>query len=44
VRVEGRRANLRQLWMPLCGLVTVGVSLGLPLFLYQRESQREMPV
>jgi hypothetical protein len=44
VRVEGRRANLRQLWMPLCGLVTVGVSLGLPLFLYQRESQRAMPV
>jgi hypothetical protein len=44
VRVEGRRAKLRHLWMPLCGLLTVGVSLGLPLFLYQRESQREMPV
>ena len=43
VRVEGRRMTLRHLWWPLLGLLTVGVSLGLPLFLYLRESQLEAP-
>jgi hypothetical protein len=35
--------TLRHLWWPLLGLLTVGVSLALPLFLYLRESQREVP-
>ena len=43
IRVEGRRMTLRYLWWPLLGLLTVGVSLALPLFLYLRESQREVP-
>jgi len=43
VRAEGRRMTLRHLWWPLLGLLTVGVSLGLPLFLYLRESQLEAP-
>ena len=37
VVTEGRRLGLRQLWMPIAGLCVVGVSLGLPLFLYQRQ-------
>jgi len=28
-------------WLPLIALLTVGVSLGLPLFLYMRESKLE---
>ncbi len=41
VRVEGRRARVPALWAPLAALVTVGVSLGLPLFLYLRERRLE---
>jgi Terpene cyclase DEP1 len=37
VLTEGRRLGLRQLWMPIAALCVVGVSLGLPLFLYQRQ-------
>ncbi len=37
VRVEGRRVGIRQVWVPLCAILLVGVSLGLPLFLYMRE-------
>jgi hypothetical protein len=43
VRVEARRTGLRHAWWSLVGLLTVGVSLGLPLFLYLREMQREVP-
>jgi hypothetical protein len=35
--VEGRRAAVRHLWLPVVASLTVGVSLGLPLFLYMRE-------
>jgi len=35
--VEGRRAGLRNLWVPVAANVVVGLSLGLPLFLYLRE-------
>jgi hypothetical protein len=35
--VEGRRAGVRHLWLPLVANLVVGVSLGLPLFLYMRE-------
>ena len=37
VLVEGRRAGVRHLWAPIAASLAVGVSLGLPLFLYQRE-------
>jgi hypothetical protein len=41
VLVEGRREHVPYLWAPLAGNVAVGVSLGLPLFLYLRERKRE---
>ncbi len=37
VSVEGRRAGVKQLWAPIVANLAVGVSLGLPLFLYMRE-------
>jgi hypothetical protein len=40
---EGRRAGVRHLWAPLAANLAVGVSLGLPLFLYLREAQRARP-
>jgi hypothetical protein len=39
VYFEGRRVRLRHLWAPIAASLLVGVSLGLPLFLYLRESQ-----
>jgi hypothetical protein len=41
VFVEGRRAGVRHLWAPLAANLAVGVSLGLPLFLYLRERRLE---
>ncbi|HKA55304.1 MAG TPA: DUF2834 domain-containing protein [Candidatus Binatia bacterium] len=38
---EGRRARVPYLWAPIVANLTVGVSLGLPLFLYLRERQLE---
>ncbi|HJR35817.1 MAG TPA: DUF2834 domain-containing protein [Gemmatimonadales bacterium] len=43
VSVEGRRLSIPHRWTPVLGSVIVGVSLGLPLFLYLRERQRERP-
>ena len=37
VIVESRRRGMRHQWMPIAGSLLVGVSLGLPLFLYMRE-------
>ena len=37
IGVEGRRLVMRKLWIPVAATVTVGVSLGLPLFLYMRQ-------
>lgn len=37
VLTEGRRKRVQHLWAPLVGNLLVGVSLGLPLFLYLRE-------
>lgn len=37
VVVDGRRAGIRHLWAPIVANLVVGVSLGLPLFLYLRE-------
>jgi Terpene cyclase DEP1 len=39
VFVEGRRAGVRNLWAPIAANLAVGVSLGLPLFLYMREKR-----
>jgi len=40
-RVEGGRLGVRGRWLPLIAVLTVGVSLGLPLFLYLRERRLE---
>lgn len=41
VVIDGRRAGRRRLWAPIVASLAVGVSLGLPLFLYLREARRE---
>ena len=41
VLVDGRRAGVRNLWAPIAANLAVGVSLGLPLFLYMREKRIE---
>lgn len=38
VYFEGRRADVKNLWAPIAASLLVGISLGLPLFLYLRES------
>ena len=43
LRREGRRLGVRHRWAPIVGVLTVGVSLGLPLFLYLRERTMESP-
>lgn len=40
IRGEGARVKMRGQWIPIASVLLVGVSLGLPLFLYLRE--REM--
>ena len=42
VGVEGRRAGMGHRWVPIAANLLVGVSLGLPLFLYMREVRREL--
>lgn len=37
---EGRRRDIRHLWLPIVGTCLVGVSLGLPLYLLLRENAR----
>jgi hypothetical protein len=39
IRREGARRKLRLLWLPIGAVCLVGVSCGLPLFLYLRERQ-----
>jgi Terpene cyclase DEP1 len=41
LRREGQRLGVRHLWLPIAGVFTVGVSLGLPLFLFLREQALE---
>jgi hypothetical protein len=41
IRSEGKRGGIRLLWLPILGVLTVGVSFGLPLFLYLRERTLE---
>lgn len=41
MRVEGGRLNIPRRWLPVLAIFVVGVSLGLPMFLYMRESRLE---
>jgi hypothetical protein len=41
VATEGRRLGMHALWAPIAANLAVGVSLGLPLFLYMREARLE---
>ena len=42
VELEGRRLGLRRRWLAIAATCLVGVSFGLPLFLYLRELRREI--
>ncbi|WP_406658089.1 DUF2834 domain-containing protein [Methanolobus sp. ZRKC2] len=39
IATEGRRLHMKKLWLPVVATLLVGVSLGLPLFLYMRQLQ-----
>jgi hypothetical protein len=41
VLAEGRRTGMKNLWAPIIANLAVGVSLGLPLFLWMRENHLE---
>jgi hypothetical protein len=41
IRSEGQRLKMRRLWLPMVSVLLVGISLGLPLFLYLRENELE---
>jgi Terpene cyclase DEP1 len=41
VALEGRRLGVPHLWAPIVASLAVGVSLGLPLFLYLRQARLE---
>ena len=38
IQSEGRRLRVRLLWLPTIGTLIVGVSFGLPLFLFLRQA------
>jgi hypothetical protein len=40
-RIESARIGIRRRWLVVVAVLTVGVSLGLPLFLYLRELELE---
>ena len=39
IRREGAKRKMRVLWLPIAATCLIGVSCGLPLFLYLRERQ-----
>jgi len=41
MRIEGARLDIRRRWLPVLAVLTVGVSLALPMFLYMRELRME---
>jgi hypothetical protein len=41
MQIESRRRTISWRWLPIIGLVLVGVALALPLFLYLRELAHE---
>ena len=42
VAIDGRRLAIRGLWAPIAANLLVGVSLGLPLFLYMYMRERRL--
>ena len=40
---EGKRLNMKNLWTYILGTLLVGVSFGLPLFLFMREDRMKQP-
>ena len=40
---EGRRRQMKMLWLPVAATCLVGVSCGLPLFLFMRERSAPTP-
>jgi hypothetical protein len=40
ILTEGRRLGVKHLWSPIAASLVVGVSLGLPLYLYLRDKER----
>ena len=42
IRTEGKRIGFARAWIPIVATLCVGVSLGLPLFLYMREANTYM--
>ena len=41
IAFEGRRAGVKHAWAPILASLAIGVSAGLPLFLFLRESATE---
>jgi hypothetical protein len=41
MRVESTRLRIPRRWLPILAVLTVGVSLALPMFLYMRELRLE---
>ncbi len=41
MQLEKRRVSIRNAWLPIVATLSVGVSLGFPLFLYLRELKLE---
>lgn len=41
IYTEGKKLNMKKLWLPVVATLSVGVSFGLPLFLYLRQLQIE---
>ena len=37
IRIEGKRLQVRLLWLPVVGTLLAGVSFGFPLFLFLRQ-------
>jgi hypothetical protein len=40
-RSEGKRSGVPLVWLPILGVLAIGVSFGLPLFLFLRERALE---
>ena len=41
IQTEGKRLQVRRLWLPTLGTLVVGVSFGFPLFLFLRQVRLE---
>ncbi|MCU6791379.1 DUF2834 domain-containing protein [Paenibacillus sp. WQ 127069] len=44
ILIEGKKLGIKRLWVYVIASLTVGVSLGLPLFLYTRERKKSRGV